>query len=290
MSYFFSGSGSPPTPGVRPTGNGEKAQAHETLVPRPKQHVNEEEKRVSSKGDEGDGDPSNELTLLPFLVKGKVAASTRMSSRTRGRTGGLRVGKMATRDGTLFNNIGRPPTLRVPGNNKPFRVVQSYEVYNAVSSSTSLATFTGFYFTVANLDQLVSLTNVFDQYKIERIEVWLTPHVSSNVALTDNPGLFHTVIDFDDATSLTTLAQSLDYANVLIGSGLDGHYRTWVPHVAMASYAGSFNSFTNVTSPWIDAVSASVQHYGLKTAWSTTGAVYSYDMAVRLHTVWRNVR
>lgn len=290
MSFKFSGSGPAPTAGVRPTANAGKAEVHQTLVHQPKQHVNEEEKRVSSTDVEGDGDPSNELTLLPFLVRGTVLSAMGKSVKSRGRTGGLRVGKSFTRDGTLFNNVGRPAILRVPSNNKPFRVVQSYEIINAVNSSATLATFTSFYFMISSLDQLASLANVFDQYKIERIEVWLTPHVSSNVASNDNPGLFHSVIDFDDAALLTTLPQALDYTNVLVGSGLDGHYRTWVPHVAVASYSGAFNSYTNVTAPWIDAVSANVQHYGLKTAWSTTGVIYSYDMVVRLHTVWRNVR
>jgi len=194
------------------------------------------------------------------------------------------------KDGVLFSSQGTIPMLRVPTNNEVFRVMQEYEILGFLSSSTTLSTFAALSFVVNSLDQISSLTGVFDQYLIERIEVKLTPRVSVAGIATSNTGFLHSVIDFDDANALSTIAQANDYPNCVAGSGVDGHYRTWVPHFAVAAYSGAFTSFLNSGPTWIDAASPSVQHYGLKTAWSLTDSSYTVDAWVRLHTVWRNVR
>lgn len=230
-------------------------------------------------------------------VDGKsLVVLVRNSATAKGRSRGTMSGVMKRgtrtlkfRDGIVFNSIGRPLMIKVPTNNAVFRVIQSFEPA-VITSSTSVPTFTGSAYTVGTLDQASTLIALFDQYKIERIEVWMIPRVSTNGIGTGNPGLFHSVIDFDDFNVLGTVAQALDYTNVVMGSGLDGHYRTWVPHVATAAYSGAFTSFANETAPWIDAASASVQHYGLKTAWTVTDLALTMDVVVRLHTAWRNVR
>jgi len=70
----------------------------------------------------------------------------------------------------------------------------------------------------------------------------------------------------------------------------DSHYRKFIPHVAVASYSGTFTSFTNEVAPWIDIASPSVQHYGLKTACTPTTAVVQYTARARLSVSFRNVR
>jgi hypothetical protein len=226
------------------------------------------------------------LTVADVLKGGRNVAK-----RTSSKTSSKKAKAKPFRDGIVFNNTGRPPLVRAPTNNSEFRVVQSYELNALLTASNAVTTFGAVNFMVSSLDQIASLTNVFDQYRIERIEAWLIPRIT-NVQTSPllNTGLFHSVIDFDDSTVLTTVGQALDYANCVVSSGTDGHYRTWVPHVAMAAYSGVFTSFANVESPWIDAVSTGVQHYGLKTAWTQCDAAYIMDAVVRLHTVWRNVR
>lgn len=242
--------------------------------------------------------PSNSLNRQALAAKAALAPTDliSMNNVANGVKGKKKKGKTSKlkifRDGIVFNNTGRPPLIRPPANNAEFRFVQSYEVFGWHTASNAAATFIGQYFTASSLDQISALTSVFDQYKIERIEVWIIPRIStvaSNAGA--NTGLFHTVIDFDDATALTTLGQALDYTNCTMSSGSDGHYRTWVPHAAVASYSGAFTSYANVEAPWIDAVSTSVQHYGIKTAWSTCDLnTYTMDLVVRLHTAWRNIR
>jgi len=230
-----------------------------------------------------------------------------MGNKPKGRTSSIAGGKRSTagkgnkslglngrsmpKDGLLYNATGRPQRWVVPADNGVFRFVQSYETSAFATSSATVSTYTASIFSVNFLDQISSLVAVFDQYKIEMVECWLTPRVSSVNANTGvNTGTFHTVIDYDDNNLLTTIGQALDYINVVISAGITGHYRRFVPHIAVAAYSGTFTSFANETAPWIDAASPSVAHYGMKTAWTTTDIVYSYDLQVRLHSAWRNVR
>jgi len=120
--------------------------------------------------------------------------------------------------------------------------------------------------------------------------VWFQPRISATTAASQNVGLFASVIDYDDAASPSSVQALLDYQNVVYASGTVGHYRRFKPHVAVAAYTGAFTGYSNVTSPWIDAASTTVAHYGVKTGWTVTDTAYSMDILVRLRTSWRNVR
>lgn len=224
------------------------------------------------------------LEPVSLMVAQAATAASAKTSRTRGTRN--------ANDGTVFNNIGMPQAVKVkPQNNVVHKFVQSYTISAGAVSSNTVSTFSANYFSVASLDQLSSLTGVFDQYRIDLVEVWLIPRTAGSTGVnTQNFGFFASVLDFDDAASLGTFGQALDYENAVVSSGNDGHYRAFKPHTATAAYSGTFTSYMNVESPWLDAASPTVQHYGLKTAWTTTDSVYTMDFWVRLHTSWRNIR
>jgi hypothetical protein len=174
--------------------------------------------------------------------------------------------------------------------NVPFQLVQSYETTGAYSSSTTLQTFFAASFNIANLDQVSTLTSLFDQYRIVWVEVWLLPRFADNSSTSINPGLTTTVIDYDDGAALTTVAAALDYQNALTAPSTLGHYRKFRPHIAIAGYTGSFAGYTNFTSPWIDCSTTNIQHYGLKAATTVTSTSITFDLISRLHCEFRNVR
>jgi len=283
-SFFFTGKSDPPTASVIRVANGSTEQQVVPQLEVAKSHVNSDEKHVSSEPE------SNSAPMVRvggvIVMAGKSAAR-----RTRGRPAGKggRLGKLPP-DGSLYNSTGRPQIIRVTTNNKEYRILDTYEVLAYLTASNAVATFVATYFTGSSLGQFSSLAAVFDQYKIEMIEVWLTPRMSAANGIALNFGQLHSVIDYDDATALTTIASALDYENCVFSSGDAGHYRRFVPHVAYATYSGAFNSYGNVAAPWIDAASSTVQHYGLKTAWTVCDSAYIYDAQFRLHMVWRNAR
>jgi len=175
-------------------------------------------------------------------------------------------------------------------NTKVYDIIQHTGTPVTISSSTTLATFGIVNFYLNLLDQATQLAAVFDQYRVMMMEVSVLPRVNTEYLPAVNTGLLTTVIDYDDSTALTTTAQAYDYENALTGRGLDPQKRTFIPHIAVASYSGSFTSYANRAQQWIDCSSGGVFHYGLKTAWSPTDAVYTCDLVTRVWMQFRNVR
>jgi hypothetical protein len=174
--------------------------------------------------------------------------------------------------------------------NQVYNIVQSYETTSAATSTTN-PTFNTFSFALSNLDDSSALGAVFDQYRIKMIEVTAYPGASGSYVQTNNSGgVTHIVIDYDDASALTTVAAALDYQNCMVVPTGNAWKRTFVPHVALAAYSGAFTSFANFEPVWCDFASPSIAHFGLKIANTASLAVISYNLIVRMHIQCRNLR
>jgi hypothetical protein len=181
----------------------------------------------------------------------------------------------------------------------PLPTIFDNQIYNVrqtligslITSSNVAVTYGALSFTLAQLDQAASLAAVFDQYRIRMIEVNFEPVANFNTGPTASFGSLYTVIDYDDATPLTSVGQAADYSNCLIGQGFEKQRRVFEPHVAVAAYSGAFTSFANEAAPWIDSNSGGVQHYGIKYAWTST-TVNAMNIAIyaRFWVQFRNVR
>lgn len=246
----------------------------------------------------GDPEPLYIKSMRPFLLLGeagsnglinysKMKGRGKAKSAKKGRSGVNNISEMVS----MFTGSSKMPNLNnYQKSNKPYSITQELTIGTAFTNSTASATFGGQYFTIGFLDQTSSLTAVFDQYRIICIETWLIPQELSNLSGTYGTGNLYSVIDYDDANPLTTIGQANDYTNVMCTTSNQGHYRRFTPHVAVATYSGAFTSYGNVEAPWIDATSTSVQHYGLKFASTAAGTAQAFNLQVRYHCEWRNVR
>jgi hypothetical protein len=158
-----------------------------------------------------------------------------------------------------------------------------------LTTSTTASVFASQVFQFSQVDQYASLAAVFDQYKITEVEFWLIPQFSAAASTANAGGLLSTVVDLDDAASIT-FVQASDYASCLTTDMAQGHYRRFVPHAAVAVYSGAFSSYGNVASPWIDTSSPSVYHYGIKAVTNVSATSVSYDIRFRLHLTFKSVR
>jgi len=197
-----------------------------------------------------------------------------------------------TSDGPISNELVKDVKFPLNGTlgNNVVNVIAAFESPSVHTSSASVPTFVSYATTLNSFDKVSSYTGCFDQYRIRMIEMVLIPHASDNTTFSASSGLFTTVIDYDDATNLTTVADALSYSTSLTTSGTTIQKRCFIPHIADAVYSGAFTSFGNETCPWIDAASTTVQHYGLKSAWTTSSAVCAYDLVVRAWIQFRNSR
>jgi hypothetical protein len=154
------------------------------------------------------------------------------------------------------------------------------------SNGISLNAFTGY----------ASLTGAFDQYRFDQVEVEYLPRIAvADGAGASNPGVFVSVVDFDDSTNLTSVAEALAYPNAQVWTGAPGKTpllkHRFVPRIATAAYQGGvFSGFANQSKLWVDAGTPGVAHYGVKTAWSVTSVALIMDILITATISFRSSR
>lgn len=188
------------------------------------------------------------------------------------------------------NGVGLPAAANYVPDKQLFRMTQSVHVDTYITSSSTLPVFASKVFTLNDVPLNTAVQQVYDQYMIEQVEVWLVPKTSATEGAA-NSGLLISVIDYDDGNALPNVATAEAYANSIVTSGLTGHYRRFSPHVAMAAYSGAFTSFANKSHQWLDVASPGVEHYGVKFALTAANsATFKFDLIMRYHLVFRSIR
>jgi hypothetical protein len=146
----------------------------------------------------------------------------------------------------------------------------------------------------ASMIQNSALSGVFDQYRLDEVEITFRPGITVANTNTGNLPQLYTVVDYDDAstTGATTAGFFLQYNNCTQSVG-ETVVRRFKPHVATAYYAtnATFTGFGNITSPWIDVASTLVPHYGVKFGCDgAPGTAYqTYLISTRIKASFRNV-
>jgi len=238
---------------------------------------------ASSSGPPG---PSKmQLSELTHLTAGMVAAGS-VSHSSGGKTkkkkkGGKSKEAPLAADGVsigkFYNVVAGRPYPSFTRLDQTIRVVDTFYVSAFITSSTTVPAGAASYFTLNNFTSATAYENVFDQYKIVQIEVWLDLNGNQDAV----QGELVTAVDNDDAVVPTTATSISDKQGALNGFGATGRYHRFRPHVAVAEFAGTFTSYGNMPSTWIDSSSGNVQHYGFKAVLGVAGAVVNYNMTVR---------
>jgi hypothetical protein len=190
-------------------------------------------------------------------------------------------------------NAERAPSFNntISKDNKIYTVRQTSNQGTVISSSGAVTALYARAWTSADILQFSSFASIFDQYKIEMLEIWLTPYGVGTIPGYIGGGKFVTVIDYDDANAPTSLQALQEYQNAVTTRFTDGHYIKFRPHIAEAAYGGTFTQFLNRPSDWIDCGSTAAQHYGLKLAMDVTPSTNDVrmDLSTRITVSFRNV-
>jgi hypothetical protein len=133
--------------------------------------------------------------------------------------------------------------------------IQATPTANAVSTAT-------FSLSAASIT-----SGQWDQYRLLAVRFTIVPDQNAIGLFTNTatsiPNLY-CVIDYDDATNLTTAVQAEAYNNCIILGAGESCERIFKPRMALSAYTGAFGGFANVADQWIDAASTTVQFYGVK--------------------------
>jgi hypothetical protein len=155
-------------------------------------------------------------------------------------------------------------------------------------------------FSLQDLNQVATLTALFDQYRFDKVEMKLVPQSTSinvmNVASpNDTPPKILAVLDFDDSIAPASLAAVEEYDNVQIVTYGEGLMVTVFPSYTPAIYAsGAFSGYGVQRCGWLDCANTAVAHYGVKgivtalQALATSGV--TWDIALKYFVSFRNTR
>jgi len=154
--------------------------------------------------------------------------------------------------------------------------------------SNSIPNFGAIAFNWNDLGQVSSFQNIFDQYRIDEVEVWLFSPQTTSTSPASNNAMFYSVVDYDDANVPSSFAALQQYTNVNVSTLNDGHYLRFVPHLGITAGAGA--GVGNVRRLWLDSANSNVPHFGVKygvPALPASGLTMNYW--VRYHFSCRNV-
>jgi len=185
----------------------------------------------------------------------------------------------------VYDRAGVRPGLKALAEEQSIRTMVSLDASFILTPGNVTNAYFAAYFAIGQYN-LGSFLAVFDQYRIDLVEVWLSPVEGADTRF---PGTFATCLDYDDANVPTTSAQVMHHPSALVSAGNACHYHRFVPHMAVAAYSGAFTSYANVPAGFIDSASPNVQHFGIKGMCSaaTSSASVSYAMYSRLTVTFR---
>jgi hypothetical protein len=189
----------------------------------------------------------------------------------------------------VFNYSGGGIPLIAPlKGTSVFRVQQSKLIEAFIVTSTSVTVTQYYHSLLTDIANYANYGAVFDQYKIEKVEFWTMPRISDNSSVSVNYGLIASVIDYDDSSTLSSIANATAYDSCLISPCFDGHFRSYCPRIAIANFAGAASPGYSNESSWIDCGSSTVQHYGLKFITTVCSNAVNIDAMIRLTIAFRS--
>jgi len=230
---------------------------------------------------------------MPFVRKPTARTRTIAARKALAfrRSRSLAARRPLSGDGRTFSLEQSVPRARFPVNPRTFSFVQTFTAPAWLTQSGSVPVSVALNSQIGQLNQYSTLASIFDQYRIDEIEVWLTP-LKNSAAVSIISGQLATVIDYDDATPLASFGLALEYPNAVVTNCAIGHYRRYVPRIANAVYgSAAFGSFGNSNPQWLDIASSTIEHYGVKVVVTpSTGTQQIYDLTVRMKCSFLSVR
>lgn len=158
----------------------------------------------------------------------------------------------------------------------------------------------GIEFKLSDVPQFGTFSNVWDQYRINKVVVKFIPMANVNQtgsAFTANPGVMATVIDYDNGgVALTALDQYEQYPNCKIVPAvrMSPHTRIITPHINIGTQnqGGAILAATNTKKQWIDCAQPNIAHHGLKVyidAYASAGSAQTWQVFATYYLSFKNV-
>jgi hypothetical protein len=161
-----------------------------------------------------------------------------------------------------------------------------------ITSSLTVDSFGSFNFKLADLDEVTHFTNIYDMYRIVKIQVTIVPFNQQPLATTTStyfaPLLM--AIDYDDNATPTSTTQLYNASNLRIITSRQNYTFSFKPRALMAAYTGSFSGYASAENQWLDCASTDIIYYGLKWAIASSSSLPTFGVYARYFLEFKNVR
>lgn len=195
----------------------------------------------------------------------------------------------------------RRVTMRGPRPSEFVTLVKTKLIEDAIGTN-SLSVNTGFLeFRADQISDWGTLRSVYDQYRIESVDVTFVPKMNTvggvataagtSVFTPQMCGIFATALDYDSNTVPSAMINVLEYGNAKWTRGTSLHRRVFKPKANLMSVLPGTSTSTavfppnNGKNPWLStegAVGPAVPHYGIRYAVEDSdGMQIVYDIIVK---------
>lgn len=158
------------------------------------------------------------------------------------------------------------------------------EVYDVTTDGVN-PSLSGFFFSLDQVPDYTDFTNLFDLYRIAKIEVeWLPEYTElTDAALISNAVnvRFNSTIDLSNSTAPSTVNEILQFEQLKSTSITRNHKRSWMPTFLMGGLTPC--------RCWLPTTAANEPHLGIKVALTPTGVAMVFRSRVKLFIECANV-
>jgi len=143
-------------------------------------------------------------------------------------------------------------------------------------------------FTLGDIPGAAQLANVFDEYKIDKVDLTFVPDANSNNTISGNKpmerSILYTAFDPNDSSAASTLNELIQYQNCSQTPYLEKYRRTVYPHMAVnsADEEGTV-TISSIGGNWARTSDTSVLWYGLKIGASANGNAADTEQTWKIH-------
>lgn len=195
-----------------------------------------------------------------------------------------RSGKKLTTKSWSVNAQAKPAPGIIRMENKPYNFYATVDLGVVLTTSAGGEVDYGYGFTLNSIGNYTQLQQLFDQYRLVEIELWITP-TYQNYAGGNSAARYLSGVDYDNGSAVTVAALT-QYANVVDVSATCGVYFKFKPHLPATSQG---SQALNMVNAWLDCASAGVSYYGIKISAPATAVTYTLNLTYRAHYQFRNV-
>ena len=178
---------------------------------------------------------------------------------------------------TVSKRVVRKATIPRSVRPKTFALKRSYYQGQLKSAGTTAQyAYGSAAFTLNSLPNYTEFTNLFDQYRINKVTVQAFPRQTMETDTT-NPAvnIFHYAFDHTDVTAPSAESDVCNMTITAASNRFKPFTMTLKPVAATTVYQGiTANGYAPAKpSTWIDCKSYAVNHYGLKFAWFNNNSI-----------------